>query len=151
MTPEEQAREELKTLGIAKLNIAKGWGMAFFKFAQANNGQMPKEFQEAQQDFPEFSEELSKIVGATGIAGMNGDGFEITFHGRLNEIENPSQAIILREKEPFHYGEDGSAQRTYLFADGHSEIHKARDGNFERWENERQPILKQDAVSTGTE
>jgi RNA polymerase sigma factor (sigma-70 family) len=142
MTPEEQGKEELKTRGIARLNIAKIWGIAFQKFALANNGQMPAGFQQAQDSSPEISEPLLKFATEAGMGGANGDGFEMTFQGRLDEIENPAQAIIMREKEPFHYGEDGSASRTYLFADGHSEIHKARNGNFERWEEERQPRLK---------
>jgi hypothetical protein len=31
---------------------------------------------------------------------------------------------------------DGGAHRAYGFADGHSEIHKAVDGNFQPWEQQ---------------
>ena len=146
MTPEEQAKDELKTRGIAKLNIAKVWGIGFSQFALANNGQMPADFQQAQHHSPEISETLLKFAAEGGVGGASGDGFEITFQGRLDQIENPGHAIIMREQEPFHFGDDGSAQRTYLFADGHSEIHRARDGNFERWEEERRPKLKQEGT-----
>ena len=32
---------------------------------------------------------------------------------------------------------DGKWVKVYGFADGHSEIHKEADGNFEAWEKER--------------
>jgi RNA polymerase sigma factor (sigma-70 family) len=143
MTAEEQAKDELKMRGIARLNVARGWGMAFYKFAQANEGRMPADFETAKRNYPEVSEELLKIMGAEEVGGASGDGFEITFQGKIEEIENPAEAIIMREKEPFHYKEDGSAARTYLFADGHSEIHTARDADFTAWEEKRQPRLKE--------
>lgn len=149
LTSEEQAREQLKRIGIAKLNVARGWGLAFYKFAEANRDLMPADFQQAAANYPELSQELSTILAESGVVGANGDGFEITFQGRLGDIENPAQAIIMREKEPFHVEPDGAAQKTYLFADGHSEIHKARDGNFERWETERMPKLKGVPVDAG--
>ena len=55
----------------------------------------------------------------------------------------------MREKEPFHVELDGAAVKTYLFADGHAEVHKARDGNFEQWEAERMPKLKGTQGNTG--
>ena len=149
MTPEEHAKEELKMRGIARLNVGKAWGLAFYEFAHANNGMMPPSFQEAAQNFPQISEDLLKIMSPEGPGGPSGDGFEITFQGRIEDIANPAQAIIMREKEPFHFGPDGSALKTYLFADGHSEIHKAADGNFDRWEAMRQPMLKQSAAVEG--
>lgn len=146
-TPEDEAKEQLKRIGIAKLNVAKNWGLAFYRFAQTNRDLMPADFQQA--NYPELSQELSRILAETGVSGADGEGFEITFQGRLGDIENPAQAIILREKEPFQVDADGGAQKTYLFADGHSEIHKARDGNFEQWEAERVPKLKGTQADTG--
>jgi hypothetical protein len=32
--------------------------------------------------------------------------------------------------------------RTYVFADGHSEIHTTPDGNFEKWETEHTPPVQ---------
>ena len=149
LTPEEQAKDQLKTIGIAKLNVAKGWGLAFYRFAQTNKDLMPTDFQQAAANYPELSQELSRILAEAGVGGANGDGFEITFQGRLHDIENPGEAIIMREKEPFHVEPDGAAVKTYLFADGHAEVHKARDGNFEQWEAERMPKLKGTQGNTG--
>jgi prepilin-type processing-associated H-X9-DG protein len=131
------------------MNVAQRWGLAFFRFAQTTRDMMPADFQQAAANYPELSQELATILAETGVNGANGDGFEITFQGRLGEIENPARAIIMREKEPFHVDADGTAQRTYLFADGHSEIHWARDGNFERWESERWPKLKGEQRDSG--
>lgn len=129
--------EALQQLGMAKLTVAKSWGLAMYKFVRANNGQMPKTFQEALDQDPELSEELLRNGGL-----LNGDEFEITFQGSWTEIENPAEAIIMREKEPYHVDEDGVALRTYLFADGHTEIHRARGGDFAPWESRKQPRLK---------
>ena len=141
--PEEQT--DVQTLGIAKLNVAKRWSLAFFHFAQANNGRMPTDFLEAERTYAELHKEVPAIAQAPDVG--SGDGFEITFQGKLDDIENPAQAIIMREKEPFHIEADGAAHRTYLFADGHSEVHRARDGNFERWEEQRRPRLKAEATA----
>ena len=141
-TPEEEERKDrLKTAGIARMNLARNWGMAFYKFAEQNGGQMPGDLQQASLFFSQTPE------AATWLQDAAGAEFEIVFQGAITNIENPAEAIILREKEPFHYGTDGSATRTYLFADGHSEIHKARDGNFEVWEQQRQPRLKQNEIA----
>ena len=133
----QRLHEEAKrTLGIAKMSVAKGWGLAFHLFAQENEGRMPADLQEAAPFYPQVPEEMS------WMHGLAGDDFEIMFHGSLQTIENPSEAIILREREPYAFEDDGSARRTYLFADGHSEIHKAPNGDFESWEIQRQPILR---------
>jgi len=108
---------------------------------------MPEDFQDAAAFFPQLPEDLHWIIGVTGP----GD-FEILYKGSLDQIENPSAAIILREKEPFNIKDSGEADRTYLFADGHSEVHRAPAGNFEPWESQHSPKLKDglpDAV-TGT-
>ena len=135
-TTEVEEREVLKMRGIAKMKVATAWATAFLEFAAANNGQMPKEMLDAKAYFPPLPADTLRWVGTP-----EGD-FEQTFHGALSEIENPGQAIILRDKEPFHIGTDGSAQRTYLFADGHAEIHKAKNGDFAEWEAKFQPRLK---------
>ena len=45
--------------------------------------------------------------------------------------------VIIREKEPFPVPGREGLSRTYVFADGHSEIHRASDGDFTAWERER--------------
>jgi len=54
----------------------------------------------------------------------------------LNNITDPSSVIVLKEKEAWPSVE-GGWNKTYGFADGHSEVHFSADGNFEEWENKR--------------
>jgi hypothetical protein len=61
--------------------------------------------------------------------------FEIVYQGALNEITNSAGTIVIREKEAWQSA-DGGWHRTYGFADGHSEIHKAEDGDFGPWETQ---------------
>lgn len=136
ITPQQQ-KEVFNALGLAKMNLSKAWGVAFLLYAQEHQGKMPESFFDAAQHFPNLPEEMNWIVS---LASPN--DFEIVFQGTLLEIENPAQAIILREKEPFHIEDSGAARRTYLFADGHTEVHLAPQGNFDVWEKEHVPRLK---------
>ena len=72
---------------------------------------------------------------AKGQTNLAPDQFEIVYQGSLNEITNPATIIVIREKEAWQTL-DGGWVRDYSFADGHSEIHKAADGNFQPWEAE---------------
>jgi hypothetical protein len=128
---------QIRTLGIeARMSVAKAWGLAFQEFAQANEGRMPRDLEEAAMHYPELPGELK------WMQSLAGGEFEITYRGSLSDIENPAQAIVLRERKPFNLRDDGGADRTYLFADGHTEIHHAADGNFEKWEQQRQPKIR---------
>ena len=129
LTRAEQ-REINKTIGLAKLNFAKTWGWAFLRYAQQNDGKFPRFFPEAAEFLPEVPAELQWINALTGTSD-----FEILYDGKLADLQNPSGIIVLREKNPFNIQESGAASKTYLFADGHTEIHTAHDGNFEAWEN----------------
>ncbi len=141
--PGEAEREQLKQVSIARMTVARDWAIAFYKFADTKGGLMPAEFEQAQLGYPEKRRpELLEALGKPSVGGADGDGFEIVFHGRLEDIANPAKAIIMRDKEPFHFSPEGAASRTYLFADGHSEVYKAVDGDFTRYELERQPLLR---------
>ena len=61
--------------------------------------------------------------------------FELVFQGSFQDIQNPSQTIVVREKQGWQ-ASDGSWHRAYGFADGHSELHRAADGDFEPWEKQ---------------
>jgi hypothetical protein len=58
------------------------------------------------------------------------------YKGAINEITNPQSIIVVREREAWQTP-DGGWARGYGFADGHSEIHKSNDGNFQPWEAQR--------------
>lgn len=124
--------DEGKLAGIAKLNYTKGWMFAFFLFAQRNQDQLPSSFEQAAPFLPEEAKaEASKPGGSK--YGITPDRYEIVYQGSIKSIGNPASAIVVREKEPWQTT-DGSWMRAYAFADGHSEIHRAVDGNFGPWE-----------------
>jgi RNA polymerase sigma factor (sigma-70 family) len=113
--------------GLAKMNYARSWGLAFMLFAEANGGALPKRFEDATAFF-----------GNEDNPGtLNAAQFEITYQGSLKDIAEPARTIILRERESVPNPKRPGLARTYLFADGHTEIHHSADGNFEPWERER--------------
>ena len=119
----EQA-ESSRELGIAKLNFTKGWLLAFWNYAQQHEGKLPPDFESAKS----FATEA-----ATTQANLAPEQFEIVYNGSLNDLTNAPSVIVVREKQPWQTAGDGWS-RAYGFADGHSEIHKTPDGNFDSWE-----------------
>jgi hypothetical protein len=124
--------------GIAKLNYAKGWTMAFFLYSEQHQGAFPTKFEEAESFLlPEYKTEHN--LGANEFPpgapkyGLTPDRYEIVFQGSPSAVSNPQSLIVLREKEAWQ-APDGGWLRAYGFADGHSEIHKTADGNFQPWE-----------------
>jgi RNA polymerase sigma factor (sigma-70 family) len=135
-----QAAEEFKTQAIARMTYAKNWVLAFHLFAEANQGQFPTNLDLA---LPFLSEEAKaehnlapgQLLPNQPIYGLTPDRFELMYQGSLDSLTNPSSTIVLREKEAWQTS-DGGSVRAYGFADGHSEIHRTEDGNFETWESE---------------
>jgi hypothetical protein len=120
--PEEQQKQ----IAIANLNHTKGWMLAFMAYANQNQGQFPTNFDQAASFLPNEDQSQSNLAP---------DQFEIVYQGSLNQITNPQATIVIREKEAWQTS-DGGWVRGYSFADGHSEIHKAADGNFQAWEQQ---------------
>jgi len=120
----EASRESSRELGIAKLNYTKGWLLALWNYAQQHEGKVPPDFESAKS----FATEP-----ATTQANLAPEQFEIVYNGSLNDLTNAPSVIVMREKQPWQTTGDGWS-RTYGFADGHSEIHRTPDGNFESWE-----------------
>ncbi len=124
-------QEPEKQIGIAKMNYLRDWTLAFVLYAQAHEGQTPKDFSEAERFLPaNFNNRFESAE------------FEIVYQGSLTSAQNttafdPSRTIVLREREPTQ-SSNGTWFRAYTFADGHSEIHSAptSDG-FAEWEKER--------------
>lgn len=125
--PSDPVKEANKTISMARMNYVAGWGIAFILTAGENGGMMPKSFAEAAKHYP--------AQAAPVMSAFDPDKFEIVFSGSLNEV--PPQTIIVREKNAFPNGDQTGFLRTYLFADGHSEIHSSPEGNFEEWEKSR--------------
>jgi len=132
---EDPQREEFKQRGIAKMVFAKLWIEAFFLYSQANGGVFPSSFDQAREYYPKQTDLPA------GAEVPSEQDFEILFSGPPAQLSNPASAIVLRERTPFaNLGRPGFS-RTYAFADGHSEIRRSDDGNFEEWEQARRPVL----------
>lgn len=113
-------------MGIAKMIYSKSWMLALFDYAQQNAGQIPTNIEAAASFVPQ---------GLTNEFNLTPDQFEIVYNGSLdpNNVTNLQSLIVIREKQAWQTP-DGGWARGYAFADGHSEIHKAVDGNFQPWE-----------------
>lgn len=118
--------QQAKQIGIAKLNLLKQWGLAMIMYAGDNGDQLPATLAAARNY-------LGKTSDTAPI--LTEDQLEITYQGKLADIATPAQTILVREREPVSIA--GKLCRGYLFADGHSEIHTAPDGNFAQWELDR--------------
>ncbi len=150
---EDPEREALKTVGIAKLNYGKHWALAFHLFAGEHNDRLPATFEEAAAFFGTAGSLDSpgtvadprtqtfvistQSGGVTNLTLLKPEQFEITHQGLMSQITDPANTIIIREKEPFSAGDQPGLVRTYVFADGHTEIHRAPDGDFTAWEQQR--------------
>ncbi len=128
---EREAMEEHKRMGLARLNYAKAWGTAFFKYASEHNDQYPSSLEDAAKFF-ETDED---------VAGLTPDQFELIYRGSMATLGDPARTIVLREKQAFASGNPDRPgwMRTYLFADGHSEIHFSANGDYQDFERDRLP------------
>jgi len=60
--------------------------------------------------------------------------FELVVQGSLKNIANPTATIIIREREAWIF--NGHKQKTYGFADGHSEMKREPPEGFDAWEKQ---------------
>ncbi len=144
----QEAKEETpeRKLGIAKMNFVRNWGAALKLFAEKNDGQLPLNLGAAapylQAAYATYPQEADKMHAAAAQYGIQDDQFEMVWQGSVKDLKSPQGIIVVREKQPFLF-ENGRWARTYLFADGHSEVHASTDGDFTAWEKERLPAPSQ--------
>ena len=134
------------------MNFTRDWLLAIYLYADKNDGQVPESFEQALPFLPEHTagESGDPRSDARLAAQLTTDRYEIVYGGALTNISNPAAAIILREKEAWP-GANGGWNRAYGFADGHSEIHGAADGNFEPWERGRMALSPRAALPGGVQ
>jgi len=118
-----QMREE----AIARMEFSKNWMLAFILYAEKHQDQFPTDFGQATNFLPQQAKAETNVTT---------EQFEIVYQGKWRDVKTPSDTIILREKQA-RQSPYGNWTRAYGFADGHSEIHSAADGNFEPWEKDR--------------
>jgi RNA polymerase sigma factor (sigma-70 family) len=117
-----QTQEEAMT----SMSHSRSWTMAFMMYAADHEDQVPPNFEQASA----FLDRKDQAEVEMAV-----DQFEIVYKGKLREIKNPSKTVVLREKQARQIA-GGKWAKVYGFADGHSEIHKEADGNFDAWEKE---------------
>ena len=122
------AQVAAKELAIAKMNYGKQWAMAFIMTANDFNGQFPTNFDQATPYLPNQGK---------GQTNLTTEQFEITYQGLMEGMDSPSATILIREKEAVQDPVSGKWVRTYVFGDGHVELHSEPDGNFDSWESTR--------------
>ncbi len=130
-TPEEleqRARME-NSLAIARMSYVKYWGLAFMLYSAEHGDRFPDSFEQAAKYFPPEQAALASAFST--------DKYEIMLPGASRDVQHPEKVILVREKEPWPNPNSTGTARTYLFADGHSEIHSAPDGDYTAWEKER--------------
>lgn len=124
--PQADREDQERHMTMARLNYPKAWIMAFSLYADQNQGQFPTNFDQAVSFLPDQARNQTNLAP---------DQFEIVYQGALNDLTNPRSIIVIREKEA-RQSPDGSWNKAYGFADGHSEVHRAPDGNFGPWEDQ---------------
>ena len=112
---------------MMKLGHGRNWTLALMMYAADHEDQVPTDFEQAKG----FLDKKARAELETAA-----EQFEIVYQGKWSQAKNPSKTVVLREKQA-HQMPDGKWVKVYGFADGHSEIHKEADGNFEAWEKER--------------
>lgn len=121
------AAEAEKSLAIAKMNAFKDWALAMHLYASNHGDQLPATLAAARPFLPEREE--PHPIGE--------DAVELTFQGRFADIRDTATTIVAREREPW-VSVRGKLCRTYVFADGHSEIRASASlEDMATWERAR--------------
>jgi hypothetical protein len=125
-TPADSPAENSETVVtreqmMAKMTSGRQWMLALILHAQDNGGQLPATLADAAKY-------------ANGADGA--DDLELLLTGDLNAVTLPNTAIVLREKQAWK-GPRGRWNRTYAFADGHTEIASSDTEDFTAWEERK--------------
>lgn len=124
------ALEQQKRMAIDKMADAKRYVLGFRMFADDNQGAFPTNFDQVSAYFRDSS---------SAPSGTN--DFEIVYRGSLDGLTNAGSVILVREWLAWRTA-DGKWAKVYGFADGHSEVHTDREGNFAAYE-EQHGVLPQ--------
>jgi RNA polymerase sigma factor (sigma-70 family) len=125
-TPEDEEKQNalMKQQFIARMGYAKNWIMAFYSYAEKNQGRYPADFGQAASFLADNAKDETLLAT---------NQFDILYRGSSKALTDPANVIVLRENQSTP-SPSGGWVRTYGFADGHAEVHKSDDGNFQAWE-----------------
>ena len=121
---EAEEAERQKAVAIAKMNDAKLLVLGLLLHGQDNAWQPATSL---DQLAPYLRDQTPALTGT--------NQFELVYQGSLTNIPSPGQTIVIKEQQASQ-GPDGGWFKAYGFADGHCEVHRANDGNFEAWEKQ---------------
>jgi len=116
------AEAQFKQDSIQRITEGKDWAMTFLMYADAHHGQYPKT--------------LAVVKAGNYVKDLSETNWEVVSSGQQRDFKNPAQTILLRDKEP-RQAPDGSYFKAYAFVDGHSELARSTNDDFETLERER--------------
>ncbi len=122
-----EAVEDARAGAIARLNYSHAWTLALIRYATEHDEQFPASFDQAATFLPD---------AAKAETNMTADQFELVYHGSLKTLTNPSSIIVIRERQA-RQNPDGSLSKAYGLADGHSEVPRVKNGDFDSFEKPR--------------
>jgi len=108
---------------LAKMDEAKNAVLALILYADKNQGQIP----------PTLAQAANYLNN--GTAERIETDYDVIYSGPLTAITNPSQTILLREKQAWQ-GPNGKWLKCYGFADGHAQTVAEPNNDFEAYEKE---------------
>jgi hypothetical protein len=118
---------EIQQRQMAIFEESKQLGLALLMYTVKNEGQFPSNFDQAASFLPDAFKKQTNVTT---------DDFAIVYQGTVNSVTNPGETVIIRQKEAVRNPLEGNWVKTYVFADGHSELHTTADGNFGPWESQ---------------
>jgi hypothetical protein len=120
--PDQQEKQK----GVAKMNSGTDWAIACFAYAHSHQGQFPTDFNQAVAFFPDTNDAASLLAS---------NEFEIVYRGSISNMPDPNNIIVIRDKQG--WWNNNTYLKTYIFGDGHVEIHNASETHIEPWETSR--------------
>jgi len=124
-----QIDAQQQAYAVQQIDTARQAVLGMMLYANDNQNQFPTNFDQAASYYennPELADHLAKFV--------------IEYHGSMANVANPASAIVVQSFEPFM--SHGKWAKAYGFADGHAEVHSDPDANFNDWEQQHVPVLK---------
>lgn len=124
-SPDRAVEESFQRESEVRFDQSKQWALACLVFASAHADQLPKDVEQLKAYAP----------------GLSETNWEIVSRGAEKGIINPSQTILLREKEP-RQSPDRKFVKVYAFADGHAEMLLCSEHDFSILEKERGLLIQ---------
>ena len=87
-----------------------------------------------QDRLPANLNQITNYLGKAEQALTGTNQFELVAQGSLKSFTNPAETIVVRGQDVWIW--NGHRQKTYGFADGHSEIKREPPGGFDAWEQQ---------------